>query len=232
MKLVTLICACLFFVSCGKIKKWVTDLDYKTVDHNQQQWVVTNFTLNLGKNKLPETLEILPRDYGVFRSSSKDGINSIGLDLNISSILNLPSGEATLPNGKPVPIYTSGTGMIEIPFGKLNGKAYVTHVDAMTLVGVAITIKQLDDISLGETMAFGSYMLGNVEVTAGVFISEDKAKSGLAIFANLGSLWNKNIEFDKEAYIFNPAYLSKNKMKKLRDTMDTFLRNDQQLEFY
>lgn len=223
-----LVCLCLSFISCGKIKKWVTDVKYETVDYNGQQWVSTEFTLDIGDAELPNNLQALPEDFGSFRATFEGGVNTIGLDLNITSLLKLPSGPATLPNGEGVPIYTNGNGMVQVPIGKNTGKAYVSVSNDMTLVGAAFAIEQLDRIDLGDTTSLWQYSLGNVKMFTGIFLSEEIRQSGLVIFADLGGLGFNKV-YDPGAFVLEKTYMSKRKKRRMLKRIRNILKKDKKL---
>lgn len=219
--------------SCGNSgKQFVTDVDVQTVNQDQQKWLVSNFRVNLGKVELPELVYPLPSDYGNFRSYRKDAANYLGVDFNISSILNLPGNIATLPNGQVVPIDVGGAGIIEIPIDKINGKVYLAVADGVALIGVATVIKQLSDLDVGDIGVFPTYKVGKVDVMAGVFTSKRDNTNGIAIFANLAGIWDGNQkEYDSDTFIFEPEYVRKSKQRKVYRKLRKLLRQKMQIEF-
>lgn len=205
LSLITLLAIFVAFTACGKnAKKIVSDIEFETRDQDEQKYVVSDFALDLGSAELPFLHLPLPKDYGYLRLYRSQGVNHVAVDVNLTEILKLPAGEATLPNGTMVPVDTMGAGIIEIPVGGINGKVYVSHKDDMTLVGFAISIKQLDGVgnSIGTIGVFPNFDIKGVNITAGVYSSEDRGQTGIAAFANLGGLWNvgKEVAYNREAF--------------------------------
>ncbi|MBD65190.1 MAG: hypothetical protein CME62_08285 [Halobacteriovoraceae bacterium] len=233
MKKFLLIALSFALISCGgdSAKKWVTDLEYETRDHDQAKWIATQFKVNLGDNVLPKITQPLPRDYGVFKTFHANGENYMGVDLNLTSIINLPGGIATLPNGQVVPIDTSGAGIIQIPLKFIKGSAYLSLNNDMTLVGVAAVIKQLDGLDLGEIGVFPVATIKGIDIMAGVFTSDNKEESGLAIFANFGSLWDKSLAYEAEAYIYEPEYVARKRRWKLARKLNRLFKKNQTIDF-
>jgi hypothetical protein len=206
MLLMTLVMSFLLTSCGGERKKIVTDFNLETRDQDDQKFVVSDFQLDLGSAELPFLHLPLPKDYGYVRLYRLNGMNHVALDVNLSEILKLPGGEATLPNGTMLPVDTQGAGVISIPINGINGVVYIAQKDDMTLVGFAISIKQLDGLgnSVGTIGVFPNFDIKNVNVTAGVFSSDGEGKTGIAVFANIGSLWNGD---DKElAYYDRNAF--------------------------
>jgi len=213
--------------SCGgERKKIVTDFALETRDQDDSKFVVSDFQLDLGSAELPFLHLPLPKDYGYVRLYRLNDMNHVAIDLNLSEILKVPGGEATLPNGTMLPVDTMGAGVISIPINGINGVVYVSQKDSMTLVGFAISIKQLDGIgnSIGTIGVFPNFDIKGVNVTAGVFSSEGEGKTGIAVFANIGSIWSNDISkamlgYDANAfpgrYIYAPRWKKRVLARKL-----------------
>lgn len=226
------------FTACGKnAKKIVTDIEFETRDQDEQKYVVSDFGLDLGSAELPFLHLPLPRDYGYLRLYRSEGINHVAVDLNLSEVLKLPSGEATLPNGTMVPVDTMGAGIIEIPVSGINGKVYVSHKDDMTLVGFAISIKQLDGIGreFGTIGIFPNFTIKGVDITAGIYTSGDSSQTGIAAFGNLGGLWNTAVPYDSGAFKYVqqdlPAWKERalgKKLLRIKNTKQTLDLADEQ----
>ena len=230
---ICLISSLFVLTSCGNSgKQFVSDVDVQTVNQDQQKWLVSNFRLNLGKVELPELVFPLPSDYGNFRSFRKDSANYLGVDFNISSILNLPGNIATLPNGQVVPIDVGGAGIIEIPNDKINGKVYLAVADGVALIGVAAVIKQLADLDVGDIGVFPTYKVGKVDVMAGIFTSSTDNTNGIAIFANLAGIWDGNLkDYDSDTFIFEPEYVRRTKKRRVYKKLRRLLKQKMQIEF-
>jgi hypothetical protein len=216
--------------SCGKnSKQWVTDVNVETATQDDQAWVVTDFQLDLGKATLPFYMLPLPADYGNLRMWRLNGENYIGLDLNLTSILELPGEVATLPNGHQIPVGSNDLGIIEVEIDKINGKVYIAKAEGMTLVGVAVSIEQLDDLGAGDIGVYGNFNISGFDVTAGVYTSQEDGKNGIAIFANIGSLWDKAV-YNSSVFSHRKEYVSKYKKRRIYRKLKRLLRKRMQLD--
>lgn len=240
LSLLTVFTLSLSLVSCGNnSKKIVTDLGVETRDQDNMKFVTTDFKLNIGATELPFLHLPLPSDYGYFRTYVSNGENFVALDLNLTSILKVPGGVATLPNGTLIPVDTMGAGVIEIAIPGINGKVYVAQKDAMTLVGFAFSIKQLDGLgsSVGTVGVFPAFNIGKVKLTAGVYAGEGESKTGIAAFANLGGLWSGFGEklmtpfaYDEDAFRFTSEPVAKWQLKKMYYYLNRVRNTQQTLE--
>lgn len=216
MKLFVLILSLATLVGCGKSgKQWVTDFNYQTTDQDDQKWIVSDFKLNIGESEVPDINEPLPRDYGYFRSWRLNGENYLGLDLNLSQILDLPGGVATLPNGQVLPIDTNGVGVVEVPMDQINGSIYLAVANGTTLVGLAASIKQIDDLGLGDVGVFPRFNIKGVDLMAGVYGSDTPGQTGIAIFATIGGIWEDTVSFGEHVFKYRSEYVSISKRKAL-----------------
>tara|TARA_Y100001936_G_C16027029_1_gene643169 strand:+ start:845 stop:1579 length:735 start_codon:yes stop_codon:yes gene_type:complete len=239
MKRLASLLSCLFLAaaltSCGSdSKKIVSDLEFETRDQDSEKFVVTDFIMELGNAELPFLHLPLPRNYGYLRFYRVDGINRVAVDVNLTEILKLPRGnEATLPNGTMLPVDTMGAGVIEIPVSGINGKVYISHKDDMTLIGFAASIKQLDDIGseMGTIGVFPNFDISGVNVTAGIYTSPAQGQTGLAVFANIGSLWSESTlasNYDRDTFRAIPQRNPRWKERRLGRRL-LRLKNTQQL---
>lgn len=193
ISLVSVLVMAASFTACGKNKKKIVDaVDVATRDIDEQKFVTTDFRLDIGDAELPFLHLPLPKNYGYLRLYRDMGYNRVALDVNLTEIAKLPGGEATLPNGSPVPVDTMGAGIIEIAVPGIKSKVYVAYQGDIALVGFAIAIKQLDGVgrAVGNIGVFPNFSIGKVDLTAGVFTSEDASQTGIAVFANLAGLIN------------------------------------------
>jgi hypothetical protein len=99
----------------------------------------------------------------------------------------------------------------------------------MTLVGVAVSIEQLDDLGAGTIGVYANFKLAGFDITAGVYTSEESGKNGIAIFANIGSLWDKAI-YDSSVFTPRSEYVSRNQKRKIYRKLKRLLRKRMQLE--
>jgi hypothetical protein len=227
--------------SCGNnTKKIISGIEVETSDENNAKIVITDFKLDVGATELPFLHLPLPKDYGVLRTYRNNGENRVAIDLNLTEILKLTPGAATLPNGTMVPVDTNGAGIIEIPVSGINGKVYVAQKGEMTLVGFAFTIKQLDGLgqSIGTVGVFPNFEIGKVKLTAGIFTGDSAKQTGIAAFANLGGLWNElgqkrvyPIAYNSEAFYFeNMERLPRWKKRRMYKELKRILNTKQTLE--
>lgn len=234
-KLITLgVISTLFLIAgCGKLSpQVVSKVNIETVTEDNSQWIVTDFKLELGERKIPTMTLPLPMDYGRFRSYKKNSSNYIGLDLNMSSILNLPGGVATLPNGQIVPINLKDITIIEIPISRINGKAYFAMSEGVALVGVAAALKLPGNLTDSAMSEFPTYQVGKVDIIAGFFTGGSLDANGVAIFANLGKIWDGQAsEYDSEIFVFEPTQIAQSKRLRVLAKLRAALSNKVQVEF-
>jgi hypothetical protein len=192
--LLSILTMSVFVTSCGKKVQIVSDVDVETRAQDNIVHVVTDFKLDVGQAELPEKDGVLPSDYGTYKFYRVNDENRIEIDLNLTEILKIPSGLATLPNGALLPIDTRGAVVVEFPLERINGKIYIGHDGKTTMVGVAFGVKQLEDVAdeLGGIGVYPNYSIGGFNVTAGIYPGNGSGvDSGIAIFANLGGGWNE-----------------------------------------
>lgn len=222
---IALMTSMLSFVGCGDSqKKWVKDVNVETAVQDGQKLVVTDFQLELNNVMLPFLTLPLPKEYGIFRMWRLNGLNYIGVDLNLTSILDQPAGTATLPNGQMLPVDTNGAGVIEADIDDINGKIYVASAEGMTLVGIAVSIDQLDGMNVGEIGIFPIFNVKGYDVTAGLYTSDTDGKTGIAVFANVGSLWGDKEAYNSEAYVYKSEYTRRSKRRKTLRKLRRILR--------
>lgn len=232
MKYLLLLAMLVSLAGCGKSgTKWVSDLNYQTTDQDDQKWLVSDFKLNLGESEIPDLNYELPRDYGYFRSWRLDGENYLGLDLNLSEILGLPGGVATLPNGQVLPIDTNGVGVVEVAIDQIQGKVYLAVANGTTLVGVAASIKQIDDLGIGEVGVFPRFQIKGVDIMAGIFASETPGKTGIAIFATIGGIWEETVAMGENVFKYRQEYVTVSKRRQLARKLRRILRKKTKLNF-
>ncbi len=231
LKMLIMVMSSMVLMSCGgDSKKWVTDVNVETATQGDESWLVSDFKLDIGENELPFISSPLPKDYGVFRSWRLDGENYIGVDLNLTSILDVRPGLGTLPNGQPIPVEIGQAGIIEVEIEKINGKVYLAKSGSMTLVGLAVAIEQLDGLATDATGIFPIINLGGFDVAAGVFTSGEAGGTGIGIFANIGSLWDEFV-YDASAFEFRSEYVSRSKKRRIFKKLSRMLRKRMEVDF-
>jgi hypothetical protein len=209
MKYLVLLASFAMFVSCGKSgTQWVTDFNYQTADQDDQKWLVSDFKLNLGENEVPDLNYPLPRDYGYFRSWRLNGENFLGLDLNLSTILGLPGGVATLPNGQVLPVDTNGVGVVQVQLDQINGRVYLAVANGTTLFNIK-----------------------GIDVMAGMYASETPGKTGIAIFATIGGIWEETVAMGEEVFQYRPEYVSVSKRRQLARKLRKIMSKKQKISW-
>lgn len=191
LSLASMMVLALSITACGaNSKKIVSNVDVETETRDGSVYLSTDFELAIGAAQLPSMSLPLANGYGSMSLSNVDGVNHVGLDLNLSQVLNASAGDATLPNGNAIPVDTLGNGVLEIPVNGMNGKVYVAYSGDVVLVGFAASISQLDAITskLGSIGVFPSFNIGSTPVTAGFYTSSNAGQSGIAAFASVSGI--------------------------------------------
>ena len=224
----------LFLITgCGKISpQVVSNVNIETVTQDNSQWIVTDFKIELGERRVPEMTLPLPMDYGRFRSYKRGESNYLGLDLNMTSILSLPGGVATLPNGQIIPIKLNDVTIIEISISQINGKAYLAFSEGVALVGVAAALKIPEKFSETAMSEFPTYKIGNVDIMAGFFTGGAINSTGFAIFANLGKIWDgQSDEYDSDIFVFEPTQIAESRRLRIFSKLRAALASKVEIEF-
>ena len=210
-RILSLLCVLTLSVSltsCGKNSSpIVSEIGVDTIVDGGDQLVSADFKLAIGNAELPFLDLPLPKNYGALRLYRLNGENRVTVDANLTEILKVPAGQATLPNGNPVPVDTMGAGVITIDIEGVSAKVYVAQTNGVTLIGFAIAIKQLDGLgsSIGNAGLFPNFNIGKVNLTAGVFTSDEQKQTGIAAFANLAGLWSNSVELSSNKEMFAPV---------------------------
>ena len=205
------------------VKKIVKDLNYEVRDSDKyEKYAHVDFEMNLGNAELPMAYYNLPNDLGSVSLSLVDGKNIVSLDVNLTQALKLPPGEAKLPNGGPLPVYSSN-GVIYIDIEQVNGRVYLAHNGEQTVIGFAMTISQLDRIGreLGGVGLFPSFTVKDVRVIAGIFADKDAGETGIGAFADFKGLLPEEASV-KDGNIFFYKYTYS---RRLRNKIQKMMRN-------
>lgn len=221
-------------VSCKNTAQKIVDaVDVQTeLNDDGDQLASVDFTFDIGNQSLPFAHFPLPNNYGMVVLSNQDGKAHIGFSLNLSAVADLPSGEATLPNGTAVPLDTYGAGVIEIPIEEINGEVYVSFVNGKAVVGIAVAIEQFDGIGgeMGTVNVFPVFNINAFQISAGIFTSNVPGQSGLAAFVGGGILWDEAIQrrFGYDETQYSPSRvvwgysLKRRGAKRMRNSLKRF----------
>lgn len=196
---------------CGKgeSRKIVTNLNVETRENEQyEKFAHIDFELDLGSAELPLVSYDLPKNLGSLSLSLVDGKNFAAIDINLTEALKIPAGQATLPNGSTIPVYSSN-GVIQIDIDAINGSIYLAKSGDVTMIGFALAITQLDGIGkeIGNVGLFPQFRIGKVKMVAGVFSDDEEKGTGVAAFANLNGLFeDEQLELDTTEKLYFKRY--------------------------
>lgn len=224
-KVLTLLLGFSFLVSCGKSgHKYVTDVQFETVTHDENSFLDTSFTLDLGNVEIPYYFSEIGKGYGSFSLATIDGKPVLNLHLNLSELLKLPqSANPTLPNGTNLPIDAGSLGIIELPIDDVLGKIYVAASSDNLFVGFAFSIKELNVVGqkLGKVNLFYNFNVKGVLGSAGLFSDSALNQTGIAAFVNLKGLIGTRTE-----------YVSKRKAKILDKELKKIFNSQEKIELH
>lgn len=193
--LITLVMLTLF-ASCGKQPQVLTGVKVETQHINNEIWLSFAADLNLGAMTFPAvTLPVLhPRTFSQIGSvelaPALGGKNFIKLAANISALSDIRSTVGKLPNGNAIPLIANNpTVVVKLPAG---AQLYITLSEKVTAIGVAVPIKQFDQ--LGQNVPglnfFPVIAIDKVIATAGLFTSKNAGQNGIALVADVSQYVN------------------------------------------
>jgi len=178
-------------VSCGSQKPLVSDISVVPEYVGNDVYVSMSAVLAIGNVTLPNAAFpiILPKtgqEIGVVQmQTGLDGKNILGVDINLSSIVNLQADSARLPNGTFLPLIGENQ-TIEIPIqNKLS--LYVSFGNGQAAIGIAVPFRTLDSLGrkVGTTSLFPSFNIKNIIGAAGIYTSRTAGKNGIGLFADI-----------------------------------------------
>ena len=114
---------------------------------------------------------------------------TVGLDL--TSIADVDSDDARLPNGTSIPIGGLGdTPIIGIPIADTHAKAYFALGSGIAVLGFAIPFREFDEIgrNTGQSNLFLPFEFFKIRGTGGLFAGPRTMQTGLGLFADIGQL--------------------------------------------
>ncbi|MFW5887301.1 MAG: hypothetical protein ACOCUH_00730 [Bacteriovoracia bacterium] len=198
--LIALVTVLTLLVGCGRQDnpKIVKDITLAAYTDNGDIYTDLQVVMDIGNMTLP-SLELPvkhPKTHEVLGTISMlatmDGMNEIGLDVNLSSALRLQGGiNAKLPNGSNIPVGGLGdTPVIELPIGNTSARVYIAIDSGVAMIGFGLPIKELDGVgsNVGQVNFFPTFMIKEVRGIAGVFTGSQSGQNGLACFADLSSV--------------------------------------------
>jgi hypothetical protein len=127
--------------------------------------------------------------------SGFDGTNEISAGVNLTGASGgkVVSGDATLPNGRQIPVGgIDYSKVINFQVENTTVRVYLGIAEGMALVGVAVPIVQFSDIgdSIGSVNIFPMFDIKGVKGIAGLFTGDGQNANGLAIFFDFSSVIN------------------------------------------
>lgn len=127
------------------------------------------------------------------RPSFSGGGGMLSVSVNLTRALNERPFNDRLPNGNPLPISVNGAEILGFDIKDSPSKVYVALAPGVAMLGVAITLKELDSLgrSVGGANLFPSFQSGEIRGVAGIYTSSFSNQSGIGIFTDFGKLLEK-----------------------------------------
>jgi len=182
------------FGSCGKQPQVITSVQVQTAQVQNDLWLSFYADLNLGAMTFPSiSLPVIhPRTLesvgSVELGQAAGSKNYIKLSANMSALAELRATQGKLPNGNMIPLIANNpTITVNLPS---NAKLYITLSETVTAIGVAVPIRQFDQIgqSVPGVNFFPVIGIGQVVATAGLFTSRNVGQNGIAVVADVSQL--------------------------------------------
>lgn len=220
LNLVALSLIMVFGLIACKEKKIVDGVKVSTEQVGADKIIRADFDFAFNEYQFPSAFWSLPSNSGTLEIAHIDGENKVILDANVSELLKLPTGDATLPNGTLIPLVIRGEGgIVQINIPDINARIYISHKNNETMVGFALSIKGLDGLSndLGNSNIFKNFSFTGTKGVAGLFSGVEDGETGLAAFALFADQDNYGLVQSEGRFVRKPSRkLSLRKKKKLR----------------
>ncbi|HXH76565.1 MAG TPA: hypothetical protein VNJ08_16455 [Bacteriovoracaceae bacterium] len=193
------------FASCGKQPQVLTGVQVQTSHVENDIWLSFSADLNLGAMSFPAiTLPVLhPRTLiqvgQVELAPSLGGKNYLKLGVNLSELSDIRSSRGSLPNGNTIPLIANNpTVVVNLGSG---AQLYITVSETVTALGVAIPIRQFDQIgqSVPGLNIFPVIAIDKVIATAGLFTSRNAGQNGIAVVADVSQYVNMQEVFKPQS---------------------------------
>ncbi len=183
--------------SCGE-KSIVEGVLLETVDHDGYVYADLSVDLNLGNVMLPSiTIPVVnPYDpshvYGeISVVGGFNGVNEVGIGVNLTELLNVQGGIASLPDGSPLPINgLEATQVVQIPIFNGQHRIYLASGSGVAMMGFALTFKELDPMgsAIQGVDIIIPFTIGKFRGAAGFFTSTSSGKTGICVFIDIGEI--------------------------------------------
>lgn len=197
LKSFSLLFALVSLVSCGSSSSSMNILKDITVTPeviDGEQHISLSSSLEMGNVSLPAvTIPILSsgKQIGSIEMQTViGGQNELTVKVNVSAVADLRYERASLPNGTTIPLI-GGNEVIVIPVGN-KGEIYLSLSNGVYALGAAIPFSSLDSLgrSTGGISIFPIFNNGEVIASAGMYLSQTSGQNGLAIVADISSVFN------------------------------------------
>lgn len=184
--------ALLSLSACGKAA-FVTGVTAQSYEQNGDTLAELSLNLDTYGFPLPSlNIPIVdPNDAAVEYGDVAINGSQLTLTVDVTATAHLPSGADSLPNGQPLPISTTGMGVIELPVKNSQARVYIAVGDGNAMIGTAIPIHALDSIAkyLGGVDLFPQFNINNVTGVAGIFTAGGSSgDSGIAVFLDVSNV--------------------------------------------
>lgn len=197
-------------VACSKSPMLSNQLDIRTV--NNQTMATLTTEINTQNVQIFASQIILPNPKrrgeilgSVFVTSVQPGVSQLRFDLNLTLIGGVPTGTpvTTLPNGTALPVAgIDASKWVEFSVGEKGSRFYLNmDIAAKKLVaGYALASTSLNSGVIANIfMPFTVGETSNVTGVGGIFSGLGEGQSGVALFADMSSLFGKAIPFENFA---------------------------------
>ena len=194
-------CLCLSLFSCGgggnPTQNIVRDVKVSTSLENDDFMIDIKLLMDLGNMTLTSIqIPVTNPDNGVNYGKvsfmpTLDGLNEIGLSVNLSDSANLPGGEARLPNDSVLPIGgLEGTQVLQLEVEQIHSRIYLALQEETVFLGMAVAIDEFDVLSryIGGANIFFGHEFRGVRGSVGLFAGTGQNESGLAFFLDLSKV--------------------------------------------
>ena len=201
-RFITLVVLSLFVVSCGSSGPSVlsnVQVEQKLI--NDDLWIFVTSDINLANMSFGSIALPIPHPHGqtpigqVELVSGIGGVNQLKISVNTAELADTQTGQALLPNGNMVPLIANNPAIsVEIGNG---GKLYLLLTDSITVIGVAMPIREMDSIGsqLPGLNFFPIVQSNNVTAAAGIYTGARPGQNGIAVIADVTNVVKQNNDF-------------------------------------
>ncbi|MGE3610024.1 MAG: hypothetical protein AB7I27_10595 [Bacteriovoracaceae bacterium] len=239
LKFLTLVMMISIVSACGKRPNIVSGMKVTatTVDSSVMLSVLAD--INLGSMSFPyATLPVFhPKtgaQLGTVELLNSMGKNQLKLNFNVSELADVRAELATLPNGNTVPLIGTAPTIV-IPLSN-KAELYLAISDTVTAIGVAIPIKNFDNIgrSVGGLNFFPTFVMDKAIGAAGIFTSQTAGQNGFAFVADVSAYMPKSqslaVSGDDVSLNYNQQIPSQSQESKINSMIYQLNQNQTKLQ--